>query len=123
MRSLLVAASLVFLAACSRGSSPGLPPATEQALLDSAASDFKAHGPPAPLRFREVRTGTYASPQGSREVMCGEFRSGGGEWTRFVTIRTDPYEQWLGGQAGPWCEGAKLGGEDLAAKLAGRVGE
>jgi len=75
-------------------------------LLASAAADFKAHRPPYPARVRDVRIGYVMTPDGTRQYrLCGAFLPEGGnaEWTPFATIRTSPYEQWLGGQAESYC--------------------
>src|SRR5438105_4011124 len=67
-------------------------------LLTSAATDFHAHGPPPPLRFRDVRSGYIITPNGGKQYrLCGSFspalESGKVEWTPFVTIQTSGYEQ------------------------------
>jgi len=77
-------------------------------LLTSAAADFHTHRPPDPVRFRDVRIGHVMEPGGeARYMLCGEFlpEQGGSnaEWTRFATIKTSGYEQWIGGQAEGFC--------------------
>ena len=77
-------------------------------LLTSAASDFRAHRPPDPARFREVRFGHLKTAGGNEtDILCGQFQpSQGGdkaEWMPFVTIKTSGYEQYLGNQANTYC--------------------
>src|SRR3954452_19347226 len=74
-----------------------------QSLLQFAASDFGAHSP-AIAHVRNVRVGHVLTARGQKQyLLCGEFvpakSERKGEWTPFATIKTDPYEQWLGGQA------------------------
>jgi len=100
-----------------------------QFLLTSAASDFHAHGPSHPLRFRDVHIGHIMSPQGEeRYMLCGQFQSaqegGNAEWMPFVTIKTSGYEQWIGTQASMFCQGSsviwdKVG--DLSSLLQSRL--
>ena len=80
-----------------------------QFLLTAAATDFHTHRPPYPVRFRDVRIGHVMTPGGEEQYMlCGQFlpaqETGDAEWTAFATIRTDPYEQWIGAQASAWCQ-------------------
>lgn len=77
-------------------------------LVTSAATDFHNHGPSGTLRFRDVRFGRMNSPgAGHPYLLCGQFiRAGQGRsaiWTRFVTIKTSGYEQWIGAQADAFC--------------------
>jgi len=78
-------------------------------LVTTAASDFHNQRPPHPARFREVHIGHVVAPNGTtRYMLCGEYLPASeddtAEWTPFVTIETDPYEQWLGAQARGYCE-------------------
>lgn len=78
-------------------------------LVTTAASDFHNQRPPYPSRFRQVRIGHVIAPNGTtRYMLCGEYLPASeddtAEWTPFVTIKTDPYEQWLGAQARGYCE-------------------
>ena len=100
-----------------------------QSLLGYAASDFGAHGP-AVAQLRNVRVGYVVTAQGKKQyLLCGEFvpahSEQKGEWTTFATIKTDPYEQWLGGQAESWCRNPKVYWEksegDLSATLQSRL--
>lgn len=56
--------------------------------------------------MRAVRLGVATGEDGAaRDVLCGEFTRAGAEarWIPFATVRTDPYEQWLGGAATALC--------------------
>ena len=102
-----------------------------QSLLGYAASDFRAHSP-AVAQVRNVRVGHVLTAKGQKQyLVCGEFlpahSEGQGEWTTFATIKTDPYEQWLGGQAESWCQNSKVkvnwekNGGDLSSALRSRL--
>ena len=100
-----------------------------QMLLGYAASDFRAHSA-AVAQVRNVRVGHVLTAKGQKQhLMCGEFLSahseGQREWTTFATIKTDPYEQWLGGQAESWCKHSKVNWEknvgDLSSALRSRL--
>lgn len=88
------------------------------ALVAWSASDFDSHGP-RPEQVRNVHLRYADRDDGGRIYMlCGEFlpaRRTKPDWVRFATIRTDPYEQWIGGQAEALC--------DRALPLPGRVGD
>lgn len=78
------------------------PEAVREYLLTSAASDFRKHQSPPPVRFRKVRFGHLGdtSRSGSYRI-CGQFATtekGGGktEWIDFATIKTSGYEQYIG---------------------------
>jgi hypothetical protein len=100
-----------------------------QFLLTAAATDFHKHGPPGPVRFRDVRIGHVISPSGAEQyLLCGLFlpaqEAGQAEWTPFATIKTSGYEQWLGAQAAHWCQGSSViwdKGGDLSSSLQNRV--
>ncbi len=84
-----------------------------QYLLTAAATDFHAHGPSGPLRFREVRMGHALSPDGANQYrLCGEFiRTRPGvksQWTPFVTIKTRGFEQSIGAQAAAFCQDSSV---------------
>lgn len=109
MRSLVGAMLALVLVACSTTTqvtrSQSAPQtatldAPVEFLLTSAATDFHAHRPPYPSRFRNIRIGYVATPDGTRQYMlCGAFLSsegGNSQWTPFVTIKTSGYEQLLG---------------------------
>ena len=119
---LAVAASAL---ACGSRPEPGTPPADPtELLLDSAAADFRAQRAPRPAGFRNVRSGYLATPGGGRQQrLCGEFLAapvdGEADWVPFATVQTAPYEQWLGGQALPFCSdpAAKWDQGDLSSRL------
>ena len=97
-------------------------------LLTSAAADFHTHRPPAPVRFRDVRSGYLMTPDGTRQYrLCGEFspaqEGGKTEWTPFVTIKTSGYEQWVGAQALSFCSRSSMTWDvaDLSSALQSRL--
>ncbi len=115
MRSFLVLLTVCVLAAC--GTAPAArdplqprsasPNPDVEFLLTSAAADFHAHRASYPARVREVRSGYAMTADGTRQYrLCGEFlpTHEGARWIRFATLRTSGYEQWLGGQATPYCD-------------------
>src|SRR6478736_5931997 len=76
-------------------------------LLDSAASDFKAHAPKA-IAFRKVYFGQYDEKgHPAQYEICGEFQvtnaSGKKEWLHFVTIKTSGYEQYIAPKELSYC--------------------
>ena len=148
MRYLAVLFAALVLAACtsapvkrgkSQAGSPTPVPAPEvqQESLDSivdfllaaAATDFHTHRPPDPVRFREVRIGHVLTSRGEAQyLLCGEFlpaeEEAKAEWTPFATIKTSPYEQWIGPQAVGLCQNSsvlwnKVG--DLSSSLQSRL--
>lgn len=85
----------------------------EQFLVTSAATDFRAHNPPTPSRFRAVRIGHVMTPSGGAQYMlCGEFlpiqEGTTAAWTPFATIKTSGYEQWIGAQSAAFCQGPSV---------------
>ena len=96
-------------------------------LLTSAATDFRTQRPPHPVRFRNVRSGYVVTSEGVRQYrLCGEFlpadESGKADWIAFATIKTSPYEQWLGESALGFCKDATMtwDKEDLSSILLSR---
>ncbi|HTX98604.1 MAG TPA: hypothetical protein VMG09_01155 [Bacteroidota bacterium] len=82
-------------------------------LLTSAVTDFHAHGPSGPLRFREVHVGHVMNPgAGKQYMLCGQFVVKGQEatsqWTPFVTIKTSGYEQYVGGHSADFCKDSTI---------------
>lgn len=100
-----------------------------QFLLTSAATDFHTHRPPNPVGFRDVRMGHVTNPAGEKSYrLCGQFlpeqEGSKAEWTRFATIKTSGYEQWIGGQATDFCDGPSFVWDnvgDLSSALQGRL--
>jgi hypothetical protein len=144
MRYLAISFSLLLLVACNTspkqsGKSQTKTPSSElkmtsidsiqQFLLIAAATDFHNHRPPDPLRFRDVRLGHLTGSNGEkRYILCGQFvhkeERSKSEWTSFVTIKTDPYEQWLGNQAATFCNDSSVIWEnvnDLSSLLQNRL--
>lgn len=135
MRSFVALLTTLFLVACSTAPAARGPSHPHDAamnaevefLLTSAATDFHTHRGVYPARFRNVRSGYFANADGTRQYrLCGEFlpaREGDrAEWIRFATIKTDPYEQWIGGQAAPYCDSsATWNDEDLSSLLQSRL--
>jgi hypothetical protein len=78
----------------------------QDSLVEHAASDFAA-GHLQPGGFRNVELRYRENDHGARTYMlCGQVRMGIGakeDWVDFATIKTDPYEQWLGGSATDMC--------------------
>lgn len=133
MRYFAVLFATLVLAACNtaparRGEAQSASPDVVQFLLTAAATDFHAHRPPDPVRFRDVRIGRVMMPDGKEQYrLCGEFlpaqEAGKAEWTRFVTIKTSGYEQWIGAQAAGYCQGPSFiwdEGGDLSSSLQSR---
>ena len=148
MRYVVALLVALMLAACNRtpvsrnpsqAASPGpvVAPEGQKALTDSpleflltaAATDFHAHRPPFPARFRDVRFGHFMTLAGAKQYMlCGEFlpqqREGKPEWTPFATIKTSGYEQYLGVQAVSFCQRSQViwdKDEDLSPSVQNRL--
>lgn len=136
MRSLVGLAISVALLAC--GSAPPAGDRSEprqaadsvmaESLMAYAATDFGTQRAPRPARFRDVRSGFLTTAEGTRQYrLCGEFsreaEDGKEPWIPFATIKTSPYEQWLGGQARGFCDDASMTwhDEDLSERLLSRV--
>ena len=136
MRLLAMLLLLAALSGC-RASAPALNaraatialPASDSAreyLLQSAAGDFRAHGP-EPARFRNVRFG-YVEGAGFSQMalVCGEVEPAkgpeAGRWIAFSTVKTSAYEQMLGDPSG-FCARPVIGWEpgDLSVELMRRV--
>jgi hypothetical protein len=86
-------------------------------LINAAATDFLKTRPPDPLHFRDVRIGHLTGSNGIRRyILCGQFLPSEqkAEWIPFVTIKTDPYEQWLGNQASVYCNDTSLVRENMS---------
>ena len=137
MRYPAILVTTLVLAAC--GPAPGARNASDrpitsvdsvtQFLITAAATDFHAHRPPDPARFRDVRVG-HANTSGGEEQyrLCGQFlpaqEQGKAEWTPFVTIKTSGYEQWIGTQATNFCGASSVvwdQEDDLSSLLQSRL--
>ena len=104
MRSIAVLFLTLSLAACQSTRPASLDPATVEFLLNSASSDFRAHGP-APARFRNVRAGYLLNTDGTKSYrLCGEFQKANDTaWLHFVTLKTSGYEQYIGPETLSYC--------------------
>ena len=135
MRYQAVLFATFVLAGCSkapvtRGESQAVNPTIVQSLVTAAATDFHAHRPPDPVRFREVRIGHIMTPSGEAQYMlCGQFlpadKADNAEWTPFATIKTSGYEQWIGAQAVGFCQDSSViwdKVDDLSSSLQSRLG-
>lgn len=122
MRTLLLIAMWGYASLADAHEHGGDPPGLRDELIDYAVADFTAQDEaPDAVRGVHVRVARTGSGEPSY-LLCGEFQPAGDDaaWTTFATIKTDPYEQWLGGQAQGLCERATpLAGEDedLSAAL------
>lgn len=128
----LRAFSLALLLVCASTTGAHESSAYVQNLQDSlvaySASDFAASAS-RPDGFRKVDLRYRENDHGARSYMlCGQARVGAGakaEWVDFATIKTDPYEQWIGGSATDMCTRAvtvSLDGNDLSAALQKKLG-
>jgi hypothetical protein len=98
-----------------------------QYLIESAASDFHAHGPLKPIHFRNVRFGHVKSSDVTMYMLCGQFtpdpKTDKAKWVPFVTIKTHAYEQYLGDQAASLCKRSSITWDiqkDLSSSLQDR---
>ena len=87
--------------------------------------DFYLHTSKS-IRFRNVRLGYQLTPESEKQLMiCGEFMpledGANGAWSRFATIETSDYEQWLGAQAAGICDQASIVWGDPKDDLSGRL--
>jgi hypothetical protein len=101
--------------------------AVQESLVSWAASDFTTHGN-RPEKVRNVHVRYSENDTGERSYMlCGQFLPASGakaSWTHFATIKTDPYEQWIGSQAEALCERAlplSASDVDLSSELQARL--
>ncbi len=82
-------------------------------LLDMSAKDFYENQPPLPIRFRNVEVrGLIGENKENNFMICGQFltqkNKSNDKWTSFATIKTDPYEQWIGSNALTYCQDSKV---------------
>lgn len=90
-----------------------IPDSITEFLLNSAATDFHSGQITKPIRFRDVKVGFLMLPNQDRQyVLCGQFleqqKEEGDQWMPFATIKTSPYEHWVGIQAGTFCDDPEL---------------
>jgi hypothetical protein len=127
----LRAFSLVLLLGAAAGTGAHESSADIQGLQDSlvaySASDFSASDS-RPDGFRKVDLRYRENDHGARSYMlCGQARMGTGakaDWVDFATIKTDPYEQWIGGTATDMCVRAipiSPDGSDLSVALQAKL--
>lgn len=106
LRVVSTALLLSALSAASAHEGSGYVEALQESLVAYAASDFAASDS-RPEGFRKVDLRYRENDQGARTyLLCGEahLRAGDkGEWVPFATLKTMPYEQWLGGTASDLC--------------------
>ena len=95
----------------------------QESLAAYAADDF-AGGNTRPTGFRKVDLRYRENDHGARAYMlCGQVQFGAGTkpgWVDFATVRTKPFEQWIGGTAAEICALAtpvSPGGHDLSALI------
>jgi hypothetical protein len=94
-----------------------------------SAKDFHDHQPPIPVNFRNVQVRNLIGPNAENNYMiCGQFlaldKQSRDEWTSFATIKTDPYEQWIGSNALTYCQDSKAISykiNDLSSALKNRI--
>ena len=127
----LRALSLALLLGAATGTGAHESSAYVQDLQDSlvayAASDFAASDS-RPDGFRKVELRYRENDHGARSYMlCGQARMGAGakaDWVDFATIKTHPFEQWIGGTATDMCARAvpvSPEGSDLSAALQAKL--
>jgi hypothetical protein len=123
LRFLLLALLLGAAAATGAHESSAYVQGLQDSLVASSASDF-ALSDSRPEGFREVDLRYRENDHGARSYMlCGQARMGDGakaDWVDFATIKTVPYEQWIGGTATDMCAVAipvSPDGSDLSAAL------
>lgn len=98
-------------------------------LLDMSAKDFHDNQPPIPVNFRNVQVkNLIGSNMEDHYMICGQFliqdKQNKDEWTSFATIKTDPYEQWIGSNALTYCQDSKAVSykiDDLSTALKNRI--
>jgi hypothetical protein len=101
-------------------------PAAVEFLIAAAAEDFRASTSAGPVAIRKARVGYFPEGGTGRYLLCGSFKSHedkGSEWIQFATIKTSPYEQWIGGMAEAQCANKRIKwyGAEYANELMQRV--
>jgi hypothetical protein len=125
MMALACAALVGAATAAHAANNDRIPPDVQASLLTWAASDFAAQGHKLD-KVRNVHVRYAEQDTGERTyLLCGEFMPANPAstgWTHFATIKTSPYEQWIGGMAEVQCERALPAGEgDLSSALQARL--
>lgn len=103
---------------------------TEDFLVASSARDFSSHDDLRHANVRDVRLKHAEDGNGGEIYMlCGQLQSGEQvgtrTWTDFATVKTEDYEQWIGGAAFALCQNASPvpgASDDLSASLQVRMG-
>ena len=75
-------------------------------LVEAAATDFRTHVAPTGATFRNVHPGVMQGENGSAmTLICGEYLldENADRWDTFATLRTEGYENWVGGAAATYC--------------------
>lgn len=98
-----------------------------QFLINSSAKDFFNNQPPIPKDFRNVEFKFLDNKKNEKiYLICGQFLTYDSmnkeEWVSFTTIKTDPYEQWIGNNASSYCQDSKkvshkISSDELSVKL------
>ena len=101
-------------------------PAAVESLMAAAAEDFTAPTSTRPVAIRKARLGYFAECETGQYLLCGSFKSAqekGAEWLQFATIKTSPYERWIGGMAEAQCANKRIKwyGGDHASELVQRI--
>lgn len=105
---MLIVSFVWALAACQTSQEHAAPAAAaisaadEAFLIQSAATDFKAHVAVNGVTFRNVHPGvTYSEGGPPFSALCGEFRASGdaAQWWPFAILRMSDYEMWFGPSA------------------------
>ena len=106
-----------------------IPDSITEFLLDAAATDFHTSKMSKPIIFRDVKIGVLQSEnEEGLFILCGYFleqqKEGGSDWMSFATIKTSPYEQWIGRQASTFCNDPNMSFEndnDLSGALKNKL--
>lgn len=85
-------------------------PAAVETLLSVASDDFRLASAARPTAIRNAKVGYLADAGVERYLLCGSFRTASKDaaWVQFATIKTEPYEQWLGGMAEAQCANKRI---------------
>lgn len=102
-----------------------------QTLINNSAEDFFNNQPPIPEDFRSVEFKFLENDNNEKiYLICGQFlvhnTKNKEEWISFTTIKTDPYEQWIGNNASSYCQDSekvpyKISSDELSLKLKSKI--